>query len=146
MRKLFKKLPKNYWKKGGGEILGFMMIVPCMFLIICAIVAAAQIAYTNQSLTYCAYNACRSAVVSDDLSIARERAQNSYDLQMGTSNARKYGYTSCELQIMDGSYNASWQKGVFVKCTVRYYVKTLMPFTSGLREQTIVMMIENGAG
>lgn len=143
MQKLMQKLPKGYWKKGGGEILGFVLMIPCIFVMICAIIASAQIAYTNQSLNYCAYNACRSAVVSEDMSIAKERAQNAYDQQMGTENANKYSYTSCELQILDG---ASWQKGSFVKCTVRYYVGTLMPFTSGVREQSIVMMIENGAG
>jgi hypothetical protein len=33
-----------------------------------------------------------------------------------------------------------------VRCTVRYHINTIMPFTSGVREYSIVMMIENGDG
>lgn len=141
MRKLFAKLPEGYWKKGGGEMLSFALIIPCILTLVCAIIAAAQISYTNQALNYCAYNACRAAVVSEAETVAQNRAQTAYNNQMGTENAHEHGYESCTLEVLGG---ANWGKGSFVKCTVRYYIETLMPFTSGIREQSIVMMIENG--
>jgi hypothetical protein len=46
------------------------------------------------------------------------------------------------MTVLDGN---QWVKGSFVKCTVRVYVNTLLPFTSGVREESIVMMIESNA-
>ena len=125
-------------------MLGFAIIIPCIMLLIMAIVAATQIANINQALNYCAYNACRTAVVSDNYAAAEQRVQESYELQFGTENSRQYGYEPVSLELLNSG--APWQKGNFVKCTVRYHVNTIMPFTSGIREYSIVMMIENGSG
>lgn len=137
-------LPEEYWKKGGGELLGFAIIIPCIMLLIMAIVAATQIANINQALNYCAYNACRTAVVSDSYAAAEQRVQESYELQFGTENSRKHGYEPVSLEMINPG--ETWKKGNFVKCTVRYHINTIMPFTSGVREYSIVMMIENGNG
>lgn len=135
---------KGYWRKGGGELLGFAIIIPCIMLLIMAIVASTQIANINQALNYCAYNTCRTAVVSDNYAAAEQRVQESYELQFGSENYRKYGYEPVTLELIDSSL--PWQKGNFVRCTVRYHINTIMPFTSGVREYSIVMMIENGNG
>ena len=132
---------KSYWKRGSGELIGFVCLLPLIMLLLCAMISAAHIGFVNQQLNYTAYNSCRSAVVSDTFAIAETRAMQVYNSNMGTENADKYGYESCTLEIISGS---SWGKGVYVKCTVRYYVDTFMPFTSGVREQSIVMMVENG--
>ncbi len=139
--KLNQILPQNFWKKGGGEILSFVIVVPCILFMVCAIIASAQIGYINQTLNFCAYNAGRAAVISDSKRAAENRVNATYETQFGMQNARKYGYIPFELEVLDGD---DWEKGAFVKCTVRYYIKTLTPFTSGVREQSIVMMIENG--
>ena len=137
---------KAFWQKGGGEIIGFAYILPFIIMLICCIIAAAQISITNQRLSYTAYNACRSAVVSVDETTAHERGLAIFESVMGDSatlvSQSGVMYEPFEMEILDGN---PWVKGSFVKCTVRVYVRTLLPFTSGVREESIVMMIESGA-
>lgn len=131
-----------YAKKGGGELLGFTLIAPLVIILIWAIVGASQISNINQKLNYCAYNTCRSTVVCDGIETAELKAQEVYELQFGTNNYEQYNYEPYTLELLgDGN---TWEKGQYVRCTVRYYINTLAPFLSGVRESSIVMMIENG--
>lgn len=135
-------MKKIDFKKGSGEALAFCCIIPFIAIMIFAILSATQIDLTKKKLDYCAYNACRSAVVSDSYTAAQEHANQIYALSLGSENAAYYGYTPCSLEIVDGG---NWVKGAYVKCTVQYYIETSMPFTSGIRESTIIMMIENNS-
>ena len=137
--KSFKK--KQFWKKGNGEMLGFAIVAPIIVFFICVIASAAQIGITNQNLSYAAYNCCRAAAVSETEIIGNARAYEVYGKSINISNSIQYGYTPCEITLLDGE---PWQKGSYIRCTARYHIETLMPFTSGVREQSIVMMIENG--
>lgn len=141
-----KWMRKEFWKKGGGEIIGFVYILPFIVMLICCIIAAAQVSTTKQLLTYTAYNSCRAAVVSTDEATAVSRGEAIYEDAIGdiaaVSTLGGTPYEPFELEILDG---AQWEKGSFVRCTVRLYTETLLPFTSGVREQSIVMMIENTA-
>jgi len=82
-------------------------------------------------------------VISETYNIAEKKANEIYLTEIGDagSNAAQHGFIPCELELLNGE---EWEKGSYVKCTVRHYVDTMMPFTSGVREQSIVMMIENG--
>ena len=131
---------KAFWKKGGGEIIGFAYVMPFIIMLICCIIAAAQISIVNQRLSYTAYNAGRAAVVSVDETTARDRGFAVFESVMGDSGTTSY--IPFELTVMDGN---QWVKGSFVRITVRSYVRTLLPFTSGVREESIVMMIEANA-
>lgn len=133
----------SFWKKGNGEFLALAIVFPFIILLICFIVSAVQVGSVNQQLTFTAYNACRAAVVAESEDTARERAIEMYETNIcsiaeATKNA---SFIPCEIEIVDG---ADWEKGSLVKCTVRYYISTYMPFTSGVREQSLTMMIENG--
>lgn len=140
------KVHKEFWKKGGGEVIGFVYILPFIVMLICCIIAAAQVSTIKQQLSYTAYNSCRAAVVSTDEATATARGPAIYKDAIGdiseVSTLGGTAYIPFELEILDG---ARWEKGSFVKCTVRIYVETLLPFTSGVREESIVMMIENSA-
>ena len=139
MVKYFKKLKnKSFWQQGSGELLGFVCILPFIVMLICFIISSAQVSVINQKLSYTAYNCCRAAVVSETEVIAQDRAESVYTETFG---ALSNSYTSCQIDLLDG---ANWGKGSYIKCTVRYDIDVLMPFTSGIREQSIVMMIENG--
>lgn len=135
-------MKRNYSKKAGGELLGFTLIAPLVIVLIWAIVGAAQIANANQKLNYCVYNTCRAAVVCDGYETAQQKAQEMYELQFGTDNFSDHGYEPYTLELI--SDDGSWEKGQYIRCTVRYYVETLAPFVSGVRESSIIMMIENG--
>lgn len=84
--------------------------------------------------------------MSTDEATATARGRAIYEDAIGdiaaVSTMGGTAYIPFELEILDG---ARWEKGSFVKCTVRIYVETLLPFTSGVREESIVMMIENSA-
>lgn len=141
---MIKKLKsKKFWKRGSGELLGFCILMPFVVLLLCGVVSSTQVGVMNQTLNYTAYDCCRSAVVSETYDLAKKRAIETYEVNMcSISNATKnHNYTPVELEIVDGP---GWEKGSLVKCTVRYYIEPLMPFTSGVREQSITMMIENG--
>lgn len=137
---------KEFWRKGGGEVIGFVYILPFIIMLICCIIATAQISTVKQQLSYTAYNACRAAVVSTDETTANERGTAIFEDSIGSiSDVSALGgstYAPFELAVLDGG---RWEKGNFVKCTVRVYVQTMLPFTSGIREESIVMMIENSA-
>ena len=128
----------SYAKRGSGEFLGFALIAPLIITMICAIVAAAQIASANQTLSYTTYNCCRSAVVCESFSAAEDRANDVFVYQF--PNADPSRGDRCELNLI----GSEWKKGAYLQCTVHYYVDTFMPFISGTRTQTITMMIENG--
>lgn len=140
MKKYFKK---SFWQKGNGEFLSLSITLPLIVLLICFISSAVVVGTTNQRLSFAAYNACRAAVVSDTFDSAEDRAIESYEMNVcSIAEATKdHSFIPCEIEIVGGG---DWQKGSMVKCTVRSYVRTLMPFTSGVREQSITMMIENG--
>lgn len=141
-----KQIHRGFWEKGGGEVIGFVYILPFIVMLICCIIAAAQVSTIKQQLSYTAYNSCRAAVVSTDEATATARGEAIYEGEIGdiatVSTMGGTPYTPFELEVLDG---AVWEKGSFVKCTVRLYVETLLPFTSGIREESIVMMIENEA-
>lgn len=133
---------RDFWRKGSGEFLGFAIITPLILMLLMFVVSSAQIGTINQDLSYLAYNCCRAAVVSEtqDVGVARAKEVFEYKYDIDEITAQ-HNYVPCEIEIIDGN---GWQKGTMIKCTVRLYVDTLMPFTSGIREQSITMMIENG--
>lgn len=150
---MVKRLRKIKWDEGVSEMLSFVIVVPFVVLLICSILSAEQISAEKQKLTYAAYVVGRAAVVCENEEYAEARTdammqelygndfvdggfQNSLKPAQGCSDT----YYSLEL-VGDGT---EWQKGNMVKCTVYRYITPLMPFTSGYRESTIVMMIENG--
>lgn len=132
------------WKKGSGEIVGFTMILPVITFIFCAMVAVAQVGLIRQKLEYTAYTAGRAAVVSDTKSRAKERAAKiAKESLKGTGGGLKDNSIKTSVVILDS--NKKWEKGKFVRIKVEAYVRAVMPFTSGKRESTIVMMIERPA-
>lgn len=130
---------EKFWKKASGEVLGFVCIMPILLVTIYTFVSIVQFAFIQQKLTYCAYTACRSAAVSETFDIAKSRALNTYNQQMGSENADKYGYERCSLEINENE----WRKGAFVTCTVKYHIKTILPIQKTF-ECSLIMMIENG--
>ena len=59
------------WRKGGGELIGFALIMPTIMLVFCALIMAAQLGIARQSIEYTTYSACRAAVICE----SKEQAQ-----------------------------------------------------------------------
>ena len=138
MKKIF---DKNYWKKAGGEILSFIVVVPCLFVLILTMISVAKIGIEDQMLNFCTYNCCRAAVVSTSLSTAQDRANEIYAEQYGIDKATVAQEELVSLEIIEGN---SWEKGALLQCTITRDVDSLLAILSGNRTQTIIMMIENG--
>jgi len=134
-----KKILK-FFKKGNGELMGFLIVAPSIIIAISIIISIVQVSLVNQKLTTAAYNCGRAAAVSETQDIGEQRAEELYEELVGDV-INSYGYTACEVEVLDGE---TWKKGSYIKCTVRTYLDVLMPFSSGVREQSIVMMIEGG--
>ena len=144
-------------KRGAGELLGFALMVPFIMMLLCAVLSSAQITVANQQLTYAAYSAGRAAVVAESEDLASERAEAVLDVlygdrYQGISFTRAdadalglslgNGEVYCKIQYL--GTGASWIKGDVIKCTVYQNLNPIMPFTAGVRAQSVVMMIENG--
>lgn len=129
---------KAFFKRGDGELLGFAYTLPFVVFLICAIVSATQVALINQQLSTAAYNCGRAAVVSETQGIAEQRANDLFEeLGFDIRNPE----SECTIEVLNGG---QWKKGEYIKCTVKCYANILMPFTSGVKEQSIIMMIEGG--
>jgi ABC-type Na+ efflux pump permease subunit len=152
-KKLFNKLLNVYDKykhsklRKGDEILGFAIILPMILTVIIVCISTAQIGTFNEKLTTVAYNSCRAAVVCETSTKALKEAKTVYKHNL-TPNTTEY----VKLEILkDEEGNTygnpldaeEWVKGNYVRCTVYYKLDTLMPYTSGVRTASIVMMIEN---
>lgn len=144
-------------KRGSGELLGFALMVPFIMMLLCAVLSSAQITVANQQLTYAAYSAGRAAVVAEDEELASQRAAAVLEIlygdkYQGMEFSRGEMVSSdvsldnsevwCKIQYL--GTGASWIKGDVIKCTVYQNLNPIMPFTAGVRAQSVVMMIENG--
>ena len=155
--RLLKNIKKIKWNKGVGEFLGFAVVIPFVTLMICAIFSAAQICIVSEQMLYASYSVARASVVCADEETGKDRASAvlqtlypsstcvvSFVDDKNTDTPTVTGYVNCSIKYVDSSME--WKKGSIIECTVSQYVTPLMPFTSGVRSQTIAMMVENGTG
>ena len=88
----------SFWKKGSGEVFGFLCVSPIMVILLMLLVSIVQMTSLKQKLEYTAYVACRAAVVSETLSKAKQAAK--VKLEYPTGSATR------------------WEKGNYIQCTV----------------------------
>lgn len=108
---------KKFFKKGNGELLGFVACMPVFIFLLVMIVSMTQVALAKESLEYVSYTAARSAVVADgELQDASGNPINSADsssypyhaIVNATSICRTYaennGYEFYKVEILiDGN-------------------------------------------
>ena len=136
---------KNYFRKGGGEIIGFMATMPIIAVIILLVIAVSQNALIHENLEYTAYTACRAAVIREEYDDALLAAQKVAEESMVSANASYEGIPVVTLSVIDGnSKKAEWKKGNYVKCEVAVTVKEPTGRISE-KKAHIVMMIERPA-
>lgn len=138
---------KVNWKSGLSEVISFTMIVPCIVLLICAILSAYLIGTSNQQLLYAAYSVGRAAVVCENESLAQNRAdaimEELYGANFISGTPDENGEATYSIEILGTD---EWQKGTLIRCTVNQYITPVLPFTTKVYSKTIVMMVENGEG
>lgn len=136
---VYVRLRKIDWRKGGGELIGFALVVPLVMLIFCAIIMAGQLGLARQSIEYSTYSACRAAVICETQDQAQTAAELIIDDMVNTLPGVQPGSISVTLDNLTGSV---WQKGELVKCSVSVEVDTITPWTSSVITSDVTMMVE----
>ena len=130
------------WRKGGGELLGFAMVLPAIMLVFGAIIMAAQLGLARQSIEYTTYSAARAAVICE----SQSQAQQAAELLVEDMAQDIPGVEPGSVSVNSRNYMGSiWQKGGLIKCTVEAKVNTISPWSNSTVAADITMMIERPA-
>lgn len=151
---------KKFFRKGNGELLGFVICMPIFTFLLVMIVSLTQIALAKETLEYTAYTSARSAVVAegtDTVSYSYNAMSNANDI--AKKIASENGYSSYKVEmIVDGNVvgrgdssgvfmrnDIAWAKGLFITVRVTFQVDTMISWMSAERSSSIVMMVERPA-
>lgn len=147
----------NYLRKGGSEVIGFLVTMPFLIFMLVMIICTVQLGSIKERLEYTAYLACRQAVVATDENKngrikddAKRIAKKVADTELLTSG-ETFIPNSIKVQLNyvtntgEAISDKKWEKGNYVQCTVSVEVKTPTPFLSGRKSASIIMMIEKPA-
>ena len=123
------------WRKGGGELLGFAMVLPAIMLVFGAIIMAAQLGLARQSIEYTTYSAARAAVICESQSQAQQAAELLVEDMAQDIPGVEPGSVSVNIRNYMG----------LIKCTVEAKVNTISPWSNSTVAADITMMIERPA-
>lgn len=129
----------DFFKKGSGELVAFVLILPILCLIIMFMATLIQITMARQNLEYVTYSIGRSAVITDDFAVAMQNAQFIAS-ENGNFSISFYGYNDAGFYALSPD---DWVKGNYVALRVTEKVKPLFPYLfSDTYYSVVVMMIE----
>ena len=135
-------LKKVRWRKGGGELIGFVLVLPIIMFVFSAIIMAAQLGIARQSIEYTTYSAARAAVICEN----QNQAQSAAELIVNDMIYEIPGVEPRSASVTIQNYMGStWQKGGLINCTVEVKVNTISPWSSSMVTSDITMMIERPA-
>ena len=142
-----KFLSKKFWKKGSGEIIGFLSVLPVIIFLLVMLISIAQMGSIKERMEYTTYVAGRAAVVQKDFSSARKAAYETAQRDLlNFSNTFEPGSLKVTLRIIkktgSSTSNKDWKKGNYLSCTISVNTKTHSPLINGKKSCTLTMMIE----
>ena len=142
-----KFLWKKFWKKGSGEIIGFLSVLPVIIFLLVMLISIAQMGAIKERMDYTTYVTGRAAVVQKDFSSARKAAYETAQRDLlNFSNTFEPGSLKVTLRIIKkngfSTSNKDWKKGNYLSCTISVNTKTLSPLINGKKTCTLAMMIE----
>lgn len=137
---------KRFFRRGNGELLGFVVCMPVFIFLLVLVVSLTQIALAKEFLEYAAYSSGRAAVVAENFDDAYANASAVIE-ELKNSG----GYSDAKVEfIINGTSvvpgdNVAWNKGVFITVRATFYVDTMITWLAGERSASIVMMVERPA-
>lgn len=132
----------SFWKKGSGEVFGFLCVSPIMVILLMLLVSIVQMTSLKQKLEYTAYVACRAAVVSETLSKAKQAAKEVAEADLRSYSSDYEGNVTVKLEYPTGSATR-WEKGNYIQCTVAVKVNPAgIGLDLGRVKSRIIMAIE----
>lgn len=134
-------LDKEFWKKGSGEVFGFLCVSPIMVVLIVMLVGVVELSCFKEKLEYTAYVACRAAAVSETKAEALAAARKAAEEDLRSYSADYSGGVTVTLRFPTA--NREWKKGNYVTCTVKVSARPISPFINGRTvKSSLTMAIE----
>lgn len=135
-------MKKAKWEYGGGTFIGYAIAMTSFCTILVLLLGLFQIARTNSQLEHAADKISRDIVVCESLEEARTLAQEELEAYMeGFMIPVKEDHILAEVHYNPGS-DEEWKKGNFINLLVTAEYESRVPFISGTRTVTAMVMIE----
>lgn len=128
---------KKRWKSGNGEFIGFTIVAIIISALIILLAAFIQLSLATGSITKNITAISRAASVCTSMEDARIQAQN---VAENILTDRSISQVSVDVEYAGNT--TKWESGGYITVTVRCYIDTLEPMTSGYREKTVLVAIE----
>lgn len=134
-------LKKRFWRKGSGEVFGFLCVSPIMVALTVMLVGVVELSCFKEKLEYTAYVACRAAAVSETKAEALEAAKKAAEEDLRSYDMDYDGDVAVTLRFTGGG--REWKKGNYITCTVRASARPISPFiNAGTVKSSLTMAIE----
>lgn len=153
-RRLLTARARSFWRAGGGEVMGFLAAIPCLAIMLAAIVTVIRVGTFRETLEYAAYKGCRAAIECKDMDSARSASKyvarnfvvDAFDDAEEVEVTLEYASdVESASRGESGSGSSEWAKGKFVTCTVKASLVTFGGLFDGTKHASITMMIERPA-
>lgn len=128
-------------KKGSSEIIGFVVVVPCILAIMIFFVYMSQLFIAKQKSEYAVYTGARAIVVSDYSKLTDPVKAAKINADAIASQSLPYDFESF---VTINNNDGKWVKGSLLTYTIMFKVDTIVGGEQIIRS-SIVMMIENPA-
>ena len=135
---MFKRITR-WLRKGSGEILGFTIVAPILYIMICSMIFLVQLSLSVIVFGKAAISAGRAAAISDSIENARSIASEAAMLNITNANISNVTTT---VELVD---SPEWGAGATAKVTVSADVSAFLPFVNpGRKERSSLVTVETG--
>ena len=131
---------KKWIKKGIGEFVGFSFSALIITSILIIIIGAVTLHNAQQYMNAVARQLARDIIVCEDLEDAQKTAQRNAEAYVKYKPAIRSVRT--EVSYIPGTEEEEWKKGNFVTITLTCRISSISPFTTGVYDDMVTMMIE----
>lgn len=135
-------MKRKKWERGGGTYIGYAIAMTSFCTILILLIGLFQIARTSTQLEHAADKISRDIVVCESLEEAQILAQEELEAYMeGFMIPIKEDHILAEVYYNPGS-DAEWKKGNFINLLLTTEYDSRVPFISGTRTVSAMVMIE----
>ncbi len=131
---------KKWLRKGIGEFVGFSFSALILTSILVIIIGAVTLQDAQQYMNAVNRQLARDIIVCEDLDDAKKTAQKNAEEYMKAKPAIRS--VRAEVDYVPGTEEKEWKKGNFVNIILTCRITSISPFTTGVYDSMVMMMIE----
>ena len=131
---------RKWIKSGAGEFIGFSFSALILTSILIIIIGAVTLQDALQYMNAVNRQLARDIIVCEDLEDAQKTAQSNAEAYM--KNKPSIRSVKTEVCYVPGTEEEEWKKGNFVNITLTCRITSISPFTTGVYDSMVMMMIE----